>query len=106
MDPRGAGANYLRGEKQLPLWSSTQIPHLLRTQIAGMLSVPEHSVRVITPEVGGRTGRKLNVYPEEALVGYAAIRLGAPVKWIETRRQNFPTGIHDRDPTDSDAVAA
>src|SRR5207302_1248011 len=75
MEPRGVMADYKPGEKQLTVWSSTQIPHLLRTQLAVMLGVPEGSVRVITPEVGGGFGSKLNVYPEEALVGYLAMRL-------------------------------
>src|SRR5258708_39185418 len=65
-----------------------------------MLDVPEHSVRVITPEVGGGFGSKLNVYAEEALAGYLAMRLGKPVKWIETRRENFQTAIHGRDQID------
>lgn len=97
MEPRGVLAEYKTGEQQLTVWSSTQIPHLLRTQVAAMLSVPEHSVRVITPEVGGGFGSKLNVYPEEALVGYLAMKLGKPVKWIESRRENFQTAIHGRD---------
>jgi len=97
MEPRGVVADYKPGEKQLTVWSSTQIPHLLRTQVAVMLGVPESLVRVITPEVGGGFGSKLNVYPEEALVGYLAMRLGKPVKWIESRRENFLATIHGRD---------
>jgi carbon-monoxide dehydrogenase large subunit len=105
METRGVVAEYKPGERQLTVWSSTQIPHLLRTQIAAMLDVPEHSVRVITPEVGGGFGSKLNVYPEEALVGYLAMRLGKPVKWIESRRENFQTAIHGRDQIDDVEVA-
>lgn len=105
MEPRGVLANYQPGEKQLTVWSSTQIPHLLRTQVAAMLGAPEHSVHVITPEVGGGFGSKLNVYPEEALVAYAAMQLGKPVKWIETRRENFQTTIHGRDQIDDIEVA-
>jgi carbon-monoxide dehydrogenase large subunit len=97
METRGVVAEYKMGERQLTVWSSTQIPHLLRTQIAGMLNVPEFSVRVITPEVGGGFGSKLNVYAEEALVAYLAMRLGAPVKWIESRRENCQGTIHGRD---------
>jgi aerobic carbon-monoxide dehydrogenase large subunit len=97
MEPRGVVANYNAGEKQLTIWSSTQIPHLLRTQIAAMLSVPEYSVHLITPEVGGGFGSKLNVYAEEPLVAHLAMRLGKPVKWIETRRENFQNTIHGRD---------
>jgi carbon-monoxide dehydrogenase large subunit len=97
MEPRGVLAEYKPGEKQLTVWSSTQIPHLLRTQIALMLQAPEHSVRVIAPEVGGGFGSKLNVYPEEGVVAHLAMRLGRPVKWIESRRENFLSAIHGRD---------
>jgi len=105
MEPRGVMADYKPGEKQLTVWSSTQIPHLLKTQIAVMLRVPEHSVRVITPEVGGGFGSKMNVYPEEALCGYLAMQLGKPVKWIESRRENFQTTIHGRDQIDDLEIA-
>jgi len=96
MEPRGVVAEYLAGEEQLTIWTSTQIPHLLRTQLAAMLGLAEHRVRVIAPEVGGGFGSKLNVYAEEALLGYLAMRLGRPVKWIETRRENFLATIHGR----------
>lgn len=105
MEGRGVVADFKIGENQLTVWSSTQIPHLLRTQLAAMLGAPEHSVRVITPEVGGGFGSKLNVYPEEALVAHAAMRLGKPVKWIETRRENFQATIHGRDQIDDIEVA-
>jgi len=105
MEPRGVVAEYKPGERQLTVWSSTQIPHLLRTQVAAMLDVPEYSVRVITPEVGGGFGSKLNVYAEEGLMGYLAMRIGAPVKWIESRRENFQTTIHGRDQIDDVEVA-
>jgi len=97
LEPRGALAEYQTGQQQLTLWSSTQIPHLLRTQIAAMLAIPETQVRVIAPEVGGGFGSKLNVYPEEALVAYLAMKTGHPVKWIESRRENFQATIHGRD---------
>ncbi|HEV8385096.1 MAG TPA: xanthine dehydrogenase family protein molybdopterin-binding subunit, partial [Candidatus Acidoferrales bacterium] len=97
MEPRGVLAEYKPGEKTLTVWSSTQIPHLLKTQLAAMLATPEHSVRVITPEVGGGFGSKLNVYPEEAVVAHLAMRLGHPVKWMESRRENFLCTIHGRD---------
>jgi carbon-monoxide dehydrogenase large subunit len=105
MEPRGVLADYKPGEQKLTVWSATQIPHLLRTQVAAMLKTPEHSVHVIAPEVGGGFGSKLNVYPEEALVGYAAMKLGKPVKWIESRRENFLTAIHGRDQIDDVELA-
>ncbi len=97
MEPRGVLASYDPGAEQLTVWSSTQIPHLLRTQLAAMLNVPEMRVRVIAPEVGGGFGSKLNVYGEEALIAHLARKLGRPVKWIETRRENFLATIHGRD---------
>ena len=99
METRGVVAQYLPGKDQLNLWSSTQIPHLLRTQISVMLSMAENHVRVIAPEVGGGFGCKLNVYAEEALLGHMAKYLGQPVKWIEGRRENFLHTIHGRDQT-------
>ena len=105
IETRGVLADYKPGEGQLTVWSSTQIPHLLRTQIASMLNFPETLVHVICPEVGGGFGTKLNVYPEEALVAYLAIQLGKPVKWTESRRENFQATIHGRDQIDDLEVA-
>lgn len=97
MEPRGVLAEYVPGENQLNIWTSTQIPHLARTQIAAMLNFPEYAVHLIAPEVGGGFGAKLNVYGEEALAAHLAIRLERPVKWIEGRRENFQCTIHGRD---------
>ena len=96
MEPRGVLARYFPGEEELTIWSSTQIPHLLRTQLALMIGIPENKLRVITPEVGGGFGSKLNVYGEEALLGWISMRLAKPVKWIETRRENIQATIHGR----------
>src|SRR5712664_519465 len=96
METRGVLARYFPGEEELTIWSSTQIPHLLRTQLALMISIPENKLRVITPEVGGGFGSKLNVYAEEALLGWISMQLGKPVKWIEGRRENIQSTIHGR----------
>lgn len=96
MEGRGVLARYFPGEEELTVWSSTQIPHLLRTQLALMIGIPENKLRVITPEVGGGFGSKLNVYAEEALLGWISIQLCKPVKWIETRRENMQSTIHGR----------
>ena len=97
MEGRAVIGEYLPGENRLTLWSATQIPHLLRTQVSVMLGLPETAVRVIAPEVGGGFGSKLNVYPEEAIVPWLAMKLGRPVKWAETRRENIAATIHGRD---------
>jgi aerobic carbon-monoxide dehydrogenase large subunit len=96
MEPRGVLARYFPGEEELTIWSSTQIPHLLRTQLALMIGIPENKLRVITPEVGGGFGSKLNVYAEEALLGWISMQLGKPAKWIESRRENVQATIHGR----------
>lgn len=105
MEPRGVLAQYFPGEQQLNVWSSTQIPHLLRTTLAAMLNVPENRLRVIAPEVGGGFGSKLNVYAEEALLGWIAMQLNKPVKWIESRRENMMATIHGRGQTGTVEVA-
>ncbi len=99
MEPRGVLARYYPGERELTLWTSTQIPHLARTQVALMLGMPENKLRLIAPEVGGGFGSKLNVYAEEAVISYASMQLGRPVKWIEGRRENIQGTIHGRGQT-------
>lgn len=106
LEPRGVLARYLPGEKELTVWSSTQIPHILKTQLSLMLRIPENHVRVIAPEVGGGFGSKLNVYAEEALLGYLALKLKRPVKWIEGRRENLRATIHGRGQIGEAEVAA
>ena len=97
METRGVLAEYLPGEGTLTVWSSTQVPHILKTQLSLIVDVPEQKVRVIAPEVGGGFGSKLNVYPEEVVVSHLAIQLRKPVKWTEKRTENFTTTIHGRD---------
>jgi len=97
IEPRGCVASYHAGEGTLTLWTSTQIPHLVRTLLPGMIGVAENKIRIVAPEVGGGFGSKLNLYVEEALCSHLAMRLGAPVKWIESRRENASATIHGRD---------
>jgi len=97
MEPRAVQANYQPGEKMLTVWSTTQIPHTLRSEIARLLKIPDNRIRVLAIDVGGGFGSKANVYPEEGLVPYLSMRLGRPVKWVETRRENMLCTIHGRD---------
>jgi carbon-monoxide dehydrogenase large subunit len=106
MEPRGVLAEWRAGEKSLTLHSSTQIPHLMRTMVAGILGMPENLLRVITPEVGGGFGSKLNVYAEEALMAFIAKQINLPVKWVESRRENFTATIHGRGHVDYFELAA
>ncbi len=97
METRGVVAQYRKADKTLTVWSSSQLPHLLRDILAGQLSLPQHQIRVIVPEVGGAFGSKLNVYPEETLTAFIAMKTGHPVKWIEERSENLAATIHGRD---------
>lgn len=97
IETRGSIGQYLAGEDELTFWTSTQIPHIVRAQIALCLGLREGSIRVITPEVGGGFGSKLNFYVEDALVAILSrIHSPHPVKWIETRRENLTGTIHGR----------
>ena len=106
METRGVVAEWRAGEKSITLHTSTQIPHLVRSLVAGILGMPENHLRVITPEVGGGFGSKLNVYAEEALIAWIASRINHPVKWIESRRENFLVTIHGRGHADYFELAA
>ncbi len=106
METRGVVAEYRKANKTLTVWSSSQIPHLLRNILAGLVGLPQHQVRVIVPEVGGGFGCKLNVYPEEMAAAFASMKLGHAVKWIEDRSENMVATIHGRDQVDYIEVAA
>jgi carbon-monoxide dehydrogenase large subunit len=106
METRGVVADWRPADRQLNLYSSTQIPHLMRTLVAQMLGLEENRLRVVAPEVGGGFGSKLNVYAEEALMGFVAMKIQKPVKWIESRRENFLCTIHGRGHVDHYEVAA
>ncbi|MCC6539341.1 MAG: xanthine dehydrogenase family protein molybdopterin-binding subunit [Bryobacterales bacterium] len=106
METRGVVADWKTGDKALTIYSSTQIPHLLRSLVAGMLGLAENKTRVVTPEVGGGFGCKLNVYAEEALMSFVSMKLGKPVKWIESRRENYVATIHGRGHVDFLEIAA
>lgn len=88
------------------LHSSTQVPHILRIQLAIVCGIPEHRLRVVAPDVGGGFGSKLNVYAEEALALALARRLGRAVKWTETRSENYQATTHGRDQLQDLEIAA
>jgi aerobic carbon-monoxide dehydrogenase large subunit len=106
METRGVVAEYRKSDKTLTVWSSSQLPHLLRDILAGQLGLPQHQIHVIVPEVGGGFGSKLNVYPEEPLTAFVAMKTGHPVKWIEERSENLAATTHGRDQINYVEVAA
>jgi aerobic carbon-monoxide dehydrogenase large subunit len=105
LEGRGIAATWRAGER-LTVWASTQLPHVLRTGLARFLDVPESSIRVLVPDVGGGFGPKMNLYPEDLMACAVARRLGQAVKWVEDRRENLLTMTHAREQTVEAAMAA
>src|SRR5579883_473480 len=97
MEPRSAVAQWDQFAEELTVYSTSQNPHIARFILSALTGVPEHKLRVIAPEVGGGFGSKIPVYPDEALTAWASMKLGAPVKWTETRSENYQVTIHGRD---------
>lgn len=80
----------------LTVWTSTQTPHQLRSDICGALGLPENLIRVIAPDVGGGFGVKVGAYPEDILLAALAQRYQSPMRWVETRLENMLTTTHGR----------
>lgn len=96
MEPRGVLVQSVPAMGEFTVISATQIPHILKVTLSMVTGVPEQKLRVIAPDVGGGFGGKLNVYAEEALALALCRRVGKPVKWIETRSENYVATIHGR----------
>ncbi len=94
---RGVVSQYDSRSDSLTIWSSTQVVHWVRREVAVRLGLPESRVRCIAPDVGGGFGVKGHVYPEDVLIPYLARRLGRPVKWIEDRHEHLLNSTHARD---------
>jgi aerobic carbon-monoxide dehydrogenase large subunit len=98
LECRAAAALWDAAADRLTYWTGTQVPHLLRNMLAGLLGLPEGSVRVIAPDVGGGFGTKSTVYPEDvALCLIARAMRGRPVKWAEDRAEHLQAATHARD---------
>jgi len=106
METRGVVADWHAAEKSLTLYSSSQAPHLLRSLLSSIFGIPENRLRVIAPEVGGGFGSKIDVYAEDMLMTFVSQRINKPVKWIESRRENFTCTIHGRGHVDYYELAA
>jgi aerobic carbon-monoxide dehydrogenase large subunit len=97
LECRGVVAEWDVRTQSLTVWSSTQVVHWVKRQVAALLGIPESRVRCVAPDVGGGFGIKGHVYPEDVLLAYLAWSLGRPVKWLESRREHFLSSIHSRD---------
>ncbi len=98
MEGRGAIAQYMPSTGEFTVWMTSQDPHIMRLLMtAFVFGIPETKMRVIAPQVGGGFGTKIFLYPEYCLVAALARKLGRPVKWMETRRENYQATTHGRD---------
>ncbi|WP_347312086.1 xanthine dehydrogenase family protein molybdopterin-binding subunit [Defluviimonas sp. SAOS-178_SWC] len=97
MECRGVLAALDASGADLTVWSSTQMPHLLRSYLATELDWPENRLRVVAPDVGGGFGVKAQIFVEEIVVAWLATELDCPVKWVEDRREHLLASIHARD---------
>lgn len=96
LEPRAALAEFDATSRGLTMWLSTQTPHRARVDLAAILGVDKSAVRVVAPDVGGAFGGKASIYPEEAAVAFAALRLRAPVTWTATRSEEFLAAAQGR----------
>ncbi|HYB54126.1 MAG TPA: molybdopterin cofactor-binding domain-containing protein, partial [Thermoanaerobaculia bacterium] len=106
MEPRAALAQYNSGSGEVTLWVTSQNPHIVRFLLSLDTGIPEHKVHVIAPEVGGGFGSKIPHYPEDTMVIFASKATGRPVKWTETRSENYRATIHGRDHVQEVELAA
>jgi carbon-monoxide dehydrogenase large subunit len=95
MEGRAVVASFEDG--RLTVWTASQIPHILRTLITYVLPIAERDVRVIAGDVGGGFGSKAQVYPEEFLAAWLAMRLRRPVRFLEDRGEHLVSSSHARD---------
>src|SRR5439155_18071609 len=98
METRGAAAEYEPGSGKYTVWMTSQAPHVMRLLMtAFVFGIPETKMRCISPQIGGGFGSKIFLYPEYVLVTALAEKVGRPVKWMETRRENYTATTHGRD---------
>ncbi|WP_328403795.1 xanthine dehydrogenase family protein molybdopterin-binding subunit [Streptomyces sp. NBC_00390] len=106
IEPRAVVATPPTASNEYTLYSSTQIPHIVRVTLSIATGIPENQLRVVAPDVGGGFGSKLQVYGEEALALAVARRLGRPVKWTESRSEGYQATHHGRGQLQDVEIAA
>jgi carbon-monoxide dehydrogenase large subunit len=98
MEPRAAIGDYDSGKDDYTLYTTSQNPHVIRLLMgAFVMGLPEHKLRVISPDVGGGFGSKIFHYAEEVIVTWASKKLNRPVKWTADRSESFMSDAHGRD---------
>ncbi len=102
----GAVADYDRVSGKLTVHSTTQAPHAHRTLYALLTGLPEHKIRVISPDIGGGFGNKVPLYPGYVCAIVGAMVCGRPVKWVEDRSENLMSTGFARDYDMHGSIAA
>ncbi len=98
MEPRVAIGDFDRASGDSTLYTTSQNPHVIRLLMgAFVLGIPEHKLRVVSPDVGGGFGTKIFHYAEEAFCTFAAKACNRPVKWTSSRSEAFISDAHGRD---------
>jgi carbon-monoxide dehydrogenase large subunit len=98
IEGRGAAAEYEPSTGRYTVWMTSQDPHIMRLLMtAFVFGIPETTMRCIALHVGGGFGTKIFLYPEYVLVAALAEKVGRPVKWVESRRENYVATNHGRD---------
>jgi aerobic carbon-monoxide dehydrogenase large subunit len=93
----GCVASFDKVKGDLTVYITSQAPHVVRTVVGLLSSIPESQIRIISPDIGGGFGNKVGVYPGYVCAIAASIVLGRPVKWIESRAENLTTTAFARD---------
>jgi carbon-monoxide dehydrogenase large subunit len=97
LEPRSILVNYSNSNKELQVWHSTQVPHMMHWILSHHFEIPENNIRVIAPDVGGSFGLKIHIYGDEMATVAMSILLGRPVKFVADRLESFLSDCHARD---------
>jgi carbon-monoxide dehydrogenase large subunit len=98
MEPRACVAQWDAPDEHMTVWTTSQNPHTIRLLLGAFtLGIPEHKLRVVSPDVGGGFGSKIFHYPEEVIVPWVARAVNRPAKWVATRSESYVTDRHGRD---------
>lgn len=98
MEPRATAAQWNAASEEMTVWTTSQNPHPIRLLLSAFtLGIPEHKLRVISPDVGGGFGSKIFHYPEEIITPWVARKINRPVRWVASRSESFMTDSQGRD---------
>ena len=97
LETRGANVRFNEDKKRLEFYGAAKVPHFNRLAIAQMLELDQEEIQLYEGHVGGGFGVRGELYPEDVLVCYAALKLKRPIKWVEDRFENLMCANHSRE---------